>query len=271
MRRRIATSIVAAGAVAASLAGTPAASAATLPASLRAGSSLHVGQRLTSPAHRYYAVVQSDGRFVIRTVATNRYVWGTPPSGSDAALFLATNGSLYTRQGGVTRWNARTYGSGSSDVLTMGDSGVLALTSGGALVWSSRLPNACPASSGKTIVVDISEQSARACRSGQQIRASWVTTGMSAYGYGTPTGTWHVYAHTRNTTLYPAAGGAYPVKYWMPYSGPYGFHDSSWQTFPYGSSQYRTGGSHGCVHTPLTMMAWLFAWAPNGTRVTIHG
>lgn len=270
MNRRIAGAMLATAAAVASFAVPVAASAATLPSSLRAGSSLHVGQRLTSTAHSYYAVVQRDGRLVVRTVSTNRYVWGTVPTGSNAVLSLATNGSLYLRQGGVTRWNARTAGSGSSDVLTMGNSGVLALTSGGALAWSTRLPNACPVSSGKTIVVDISEQSGRACRAGQQLRATWVTTGMSAYGYGTPTGTWHVYAHTRDTTLYPAAGGAYPVKYWMPYSGPYGFHDSSWQTFPYGSSRYRTEGSHGCVHTPLSMMAWLFAWAPNGTRVTIH-
>jgi len=48
------------------------------------------------------------------------------------------------------------------------------------------------------------------------------------------------------------------VKYWIPYDGVYGFHDSSWQTFPYGSQQYRTDGSHGCVHFPLTVMSWIY-------------
>jgi lipoprotein-anchoring transpeptidase ErfK/SrfK len=64
-------------------------------------------------------------------------------------------------------------------------------------------------------------------------------------------------------------GEAYHVEYWMPYDGNYGFHDSAWQTFPYGSQQYRTAGSHGCVHLPLSTMAWLYNWAKLGATVTI--
>lgn len=79
-----------------------------------------------------------------------------------------------------------------------------------------------------------------------------------------------MYDKQRDTTLYPAAGGAYPVHYWMPYSGPYGLHDSPWQTFPYGSSKYRAHGSHGCVHVPAAAMRFLFHWAPVGTTVLVR-
>jgi hypothetical protein len=62
-------------------------------------------------------------------------------------------------------------------------------------------------------------------------------------------------AASPNTVLRPAAGGAYPVRYWVPYDGAYGIHDSSWQRFPYSCPLYRTQGSHGCVHLPGATMA----------------
>ena len=60
------------------------------------------------------------------------------------------------------------------------------------------------------------------------------------------------------------------VAYWIPYIGStYGFHDASWQTFPFGSPLYTTQGSHGCVHLPTDTIAQIYAWAPVGTQVTI--
>jgi lipoprotein-anchoring transpeptidase ErfK/SrfK len=65
-------------------------------------------------------------------------------------------------------------------------------------------------------------------------------------------------------------GAAYDVKYWIPFDGPlFGFHDSSWQDFPYGSDRYRTAGSHGCVHMPLAAIRYLYNWADIGTPVRI--
>ena len=49
----------------------------------------------------------------------------------------------------------------------------------------------------------------------------------------------------------------------------FGFHDSSWQHFPYGSAKYRTHGSHGCVHMPLHAIAFLYRWGDTGTPVRI--
>ena len=262
-------------ALAAALVGASPATAtatATTPARtvLHAGGSLPAGARLVSTNGRYRAAVEGDGRLVVRTAA-GRQVWASPPTAAGAALRLTTAGQLLLQSGKHVGWRAGTAGSGASDTLLVRYNGVLALYAGHLPVWASNAPNRCPSLSGKTFVVDISAQRARMCSGSQQLRTTPVTTGMSAYGYGTPTGTWHVYAKVRDTTLYPAAGGAYPVHYWMPYDGPYGMHDSPWQTFAYGSSLYKTRGSHGCTHVPGPMMAWLFSWAGVGTRVVIHG
>jgi hypothetical protein len=246
------------------------ATAAVTVTALHAGGSLQAGERLASANGRYSAAVESDGRLVVRT-SGGRQVWATPKTGSGSALHLTTSGQLLLAKGGDVRWRAGTSGSGAHDTLIVRYNGVLALYAGQLQVWASNAQNRCPALSARTIVVDISAQRARMCVGTQQVRTTLVTTGMSAYGYGTPTGTWHVVAKVRDTTLYPLAGGAYPVKYWVPYDGPYGMHDSPWQRFPYGSALYKTRGSHGCTHLPGPMMAWYYAWARIGTRVVVHG
>jgi hypothetical protein len=256
------------------LAAGPAAVAAPAPPvkwphTLHATKALHRGERLVSANGRFHAAVESGGRLVVRTAAGNR-VWNTPKAGSNAYLYLARTGQLVVKVAGRVRWAAGTAGSGKSDVLTMRNDGVLALTSGRALAWSSAIGNRCPSTRGKTFTVDLSAQFARMCNAGQQLRTTPITSGAVSLGAGTPTGTWHVQARVRNTTLYPAAGGAYPVHYWVPYDGAYGIHDSPWQTFAYGSSKYKTQGSHGCIHVPHAAMAWLFGWAPVGTTVAIH-
>ena len=61
-----------------------------------------------------------------------------------------------------------------------------------------------------------------------------------------------------------------PVKRDSPFDAPlFGFHDSSWQKFPYGSPKYRTHGSHGCVHMPLRAIAWFYNWVARPTAVHI--
>jgi lipoprotein-anchoring transpeptidase ErfK/SrfK len=259
--------------LAAALVGAAPAAAATSTSTttaVHAGGTLATGARLVSTNGRYSAAVESGGRLVVRT-SGGRQVWATPQTSAGAALRVTTAGQLLLQSGSHVGWRAGTSGSGAHDTLIVRYNGVLALYAGKLLVWASNAPNRCPALSGKTFVVDISAQQARMCSGSQQLRSTPVTTGMSAYGYGTPTGTWSVYAKVRDTTLYPAAGGAYPVHYWMPYDGPYGMHDSPWQDFAYGSSLYKTRGSHGCTHVPGPMMAWLFSWAGVGTRVVIHG
>jgi hypothetical protein len=245
------------------------ATSATALTALHAGGSLSAGDRLPSANGRYHAAVEGDGRLVVRTSA-GRQVWATPKTGAGVALHLTSSGQLLLSKGADVRWRAGTSGSGTNDTLVLRYNGVLALYAGSLQVWASNATNRCASLSGKTFVVDISAQRARMCVGNQQVRTTLVTTGATASGYATPTGTWHVYAKVRDTTLYPLSGGAYPVKYWVPYDGPYGMHDAPWQTFPYGSARYKTSGSHGCTHLPGPMMAWFYGWARVGTRVIIH-
>ena len=241
---------------------------AAVPNSITAGNSLGVGGRIESANGHYVLVVQADGNVV--EYAGRTALFSTHTHGATAVLQVRTDGNVVVVIGKQVWWSG-TYLSGKTNKLYLDDSGRLELLGAQGLIWSSVLGNGCGANpGGKRIYVSISEQLARACVAHEQMLLTSVTTGASTYGYGTPTGSWTVDAKVRDTTLYPAAGGAYPVQYWMPYVGnTYGFHDASWQTMPYGSALYRTEGSHGCVHVPLTAMAWLFNWAAVGTGVTV--
>jgi lipoprotein-anchoring transpeptidase ErfK/SrfK len=88
----------------------------------------------------------------------------------------------------------------------------------------------------------------------------------------TPIGRYRIQGLNRNSTLTLNTGATYDVKYWIPFNAPlFGFHDSSWQHFPYGSPKYRTHGSHGCIHMPLAAIRFFYHWADIGTPVLIKG
>lgn len=140
----------------------------------------------------------------------------------------------------------------------------------------SKTVNPCIGNSGKLLLVNIAAQHMWACEDAAVVRQSPVTTGRTIIVDGvddtTPVGAWKIYAKYRDIHLRGSdANGSWddPVQYWMPYDGSVGFHDASWQTFPFGSSQYQTGGSHGCVHLPADIAAWVYGWAPIGTRVEV--
>ena len=108
------------------------------------------------------------------------------------------------------------------------------------------------------------------CARHRLVRQSAVTTGMVGRWTNTPTGNYWIQGRNRNTTLTLNTGATYAVKYWIPFDAPlFGFHDSSWQKFAYGSPKYKTDGSHGCVHMPLKAIAFLYRWAARPTAVHI--
>ena len=123
------------------------------------------------------------------------------------------------------------------------------------------------------MLVSVRAQRAWLCASHAVAYSSAVTTGAVDRPYqATPTGAFQIQARQRNQVLTLLSGAQYRVKYWIPFDGPlFGFHDSPWQTMPYGSQQYRTQGSHGCVHLPAVAMRFLYRWAPVGTPVRIDG
>jgi L,D-transpeptidase-like protein len=121
------------------------------------------------------------------------------------------------------------------------------------------------------VFVSLRRQHMWMCARHRVVKDSAITTGMLGQYTETPTGTYRIQGRNRNTTLTLNTGATYAVKYWIPFDGPlFGFHDSSWQNFPYGSARYKTAGSHGCVHMPLAAIRFLYDWADVGTPVRIR-
>ncbi len=122
----------------------------------------------------------------------------------------------------------------------------------------------------KELVVSIIRQTLWACDGTEMVNTSRVTTGADD---ATPLGTFHIQAKEGpqylNGCNYTGCWHDY-VHVWMPFDGPYGFHDAPWQTMPFGSAGYRTQGSHGCVHLPSLESQWVFDWAAVRTTVTIE-
>lgn len=134
-------------------------------------------------------------------------------------------------------------------------------------------PNACAGNTASQLVlVSVAKQHVWMCSATRLQYDAPVTTGAVDLPYdSTPTGTYEIQGKTTDTTLTLLSGDTYAVNYWIPFDGPlFGFHDSSWQNFPYGSARYRTEGSHGCIHTPLAAMKFLYDWAKIGATVTIN-
>ncbi len=134
-------------------------------------------------------------------------------------------------------------------------------------------PNVCAGNAvAQLVLVSVTQQQLWLCARQRLVYNSAVTTGAVDLPYdSTPTGTFQIQGKTTDTTLTLLNGQTYAVKYWIPFDGPlFGFHDSSWQTFPYGSQRYRTEGSHGCIHTPLAAMKFLHDWAAVGATVLIR-
>ncbi|MGC4933744.1 L,D-transpeptidase family protein [Gordonia sp. DT30] len=119
----------------------------------------------------------------------------------------------------------------------------------------------------RRVTVSISAQDLWFCERDKVIRYSPVTTGTAEHP--TPTGSWRILYHETDRDL-SGPGYVVFVRYWLPFSGDFGFHDSPWQKFPYGDrDRYKTSGSQGCVHVPEPTMAALYDWAGDGTAVTV--
>lgn len=135
-----------AAAAAASMALIPLAAIAA-PASASAGGStlsvnqvLQAGQDIVSPGGQYYAVVQTDGNFVLYTSA-NRPLWAsnTVGTGSHDWLVMQSDGNLvlYTSANRPV-WASSTNGTGSGDYLNMQTDGNLVVyTSANRPVWAT--------------------------------------------------------------------------------------------------------------------------------------
>jgi L,D-transpeptidase catalytic domain len=119
-------------------------------------------------------------------------------------------------------------------------------------------------------VVSIAQQHAWMCDKHMQVYSTPVTTGSHVDNDETPLGSWRVQGRQRDRYLVGPGYRDY-VHFWVPFNGDFGFHDATWQTMAFGSPNYVTKGSHGCVHMPMPAMTWFYSWAKvNETVVTIE-
>jgi lipoprotein-anchoring transpeptidase ErfK/SrfK len=132
-------------------------------------------------------------------------------------------------------------------------------------------PNHCARNTATQLVlVRLDVQHMWLCARSRTVYSTAITSGMLGQYTETPTGHYRVQGLDRDTVLTLNTGATYDVKYWIPFDAPlFGFHDSSWQDFPYGSAKYKTEGSHGCIHVPLKAIAFLYGWADIGADVDI--
>ncbi|KRM73923.1 L,D-transpeptidase family protein [Secundilactobacillus collinoides] len=110
-------------------------------------------------------------------------------------------------------------------------------------------------------------------KNGNVIISTDVVTGKPPRGT-TPSGVYVVWSKQRNATLRgqndDGSDYASPVSYWMPVDATgVGIHDSPWQP-QYGGTWYVSHGSHGCVNTPPSVMAKVYANVPLKTPVIIY-
>jgi hypothetical protein len=271
--------IVALGvAVALTLTGAPKAHAGSAnprstraPNHLSAPATLKPGEKLKSREAGFTLTMQRDGLLVVRA-KNGQAEWssGTSTRGSHAVLL--NGGALLVRSpDGRTLWSSHSGGRAARPYrLVMRSTGALSiLSSGHPAIWGNNLGSRCTRRlPSQAILVNITLQHLWACHHAHLYLSTPVTTGAFERGWFTPTGTWHVYAKERDVNLVGPSWDDH-VKYWMPFHGPFGMHDASWQTFPEGSPKYKSKGSHGCVHLPLLEMKVIYRWAKIGARVTV--
>ena len=115
------------------------------------------------------------------------------------------------------------------------------------------------------IEVDIGQQKMFYYRDGKLYLETDVVTGKNN---ATREEVCYVYAKQKNRVL-KGPGYASPVKYWMPVSGGIGIHDASWRD-EYGGDIYIKNGSHGCINTPLEIVAKMYEVMEVGTPCIMY-
>ena len=128
-----------------------------------------------------------------------------------------------------------------------------------------------PRQEGKVIVVNIGLQRLYAYTNGSPLFAQAVPITTGKYGFETVTGEFAIYLKELQHKMSSPFPGIYyddVVNYWMPFYLGYGLHDAPWRSV-YGTMDYSSIGSHGCVNIPLQQTSILYNWAEVGTRVIV--
>jgi hypothetical protein len=125
---------------------------------------------------------------------------------------------------------------------------------------------------GKVIVVNLDLQRLYAYENGTSLFPYAVPITSGKQGFETVKGEYSIYykqMYFKMTSPFPGIYYDNVVTYWMPFYLGYGLHDASWR-FVYGTQDYPSVGSHGCVNVPLKEVAMLYNWAEVGTKVYVY-
>ena len=128
--------------------------------------------------------------------------------------------------------------------------------------WSAPAAAAPTITTGKQIVVDLSDQRVYAYENGALVRNVLVSTGL----WGTPTvqGDYRIYVKY-DSQLMTGPGYYLPGVPWVMYFFQgYSLHGTYWH------NNFGQPMSHGCVNMPTPEAAWFYTWAPIGTPVHVQ-
>ncbi len=115
---------------------------------------------------------------------------------------------------------------------------------------------------GKQIVVNLTEQRVYAYENGELIRSTLVSTGL--WGTPTVTGDYRIYWKLTSQTM-SGPGYYLPGVPWVMYFYQgYALHGTYWH------NNFGQPMSHGCVNLPTDEAAWFFRWAEVGTPVHVR-
>lgn len=116
--------------------------------------------------------------------------------------------------------------------------------------------------SGKQVIVDLSDQRVYAYENGVLLRNVLVSTGTAAFP--TVQGNYKVYLKYESQTMSGPGYNLPGVPYVLYFYKGYSLHGTYWH------SNFGTPMSHGCVNMPTPEAQWLFNWAPIGTPVRVQ-
>jgi len=117
-------------------------------------------------------------------------------------------------------------------------------------------------SGGKWIEVDLSRQRLAARQGNRIIKAFPVSTGRR--WTPTPKGTFRIRTKYRRVRMRGPGYNLPNVPHTMYFYGSYGIHGTYWH------NNFGHPMSHGCINLSRRDAAWLYRWAPKGTKVRIH-
>lgn len=129
-----------------------------------------------------------------------------------------------------------------------------------------------PVDKPKLVLIDITKQRLYAYENGVSIFNEPVPITSGKAGFDTVKGNFAIYQKMRGMRLRSPFPGIYYdsyVDFWMPFFQGYGLHDASWRTV-YGTMDYPSVGSHGCVNIPYNYVQQIFNWAEVGTSVVVR-